>query len=292
MPGEGCGVILFGSFSCVIRGVGKVPYVVKLPVYEGPFELLYDLVRKQEIDIWSVSVTDITAQYLDYLRLMEEFNLEIAGEFLVMAATLLRLKSRMLLPAGSEVAVEEETGEGLFSIHSSEELIRRIMEYRAFKLAANFLQKREAEQQKIFFRSTGEPKIMHVTRQETFFFREGMLEKLVSAMKRIMQSKSTREKEPHIEPVEEYNVHERKNLIIRWLSQRQKAVYLDSMLETRSPAEIISTFIAVLDLTLQKKVIIWQQYNLGPILLEITSSAFEGWQKESGAEKEERETYE
>ena len=119
-----------------------------------------------------------------------------------------------------------------------------------------------------------------------------MLEKLVSAMKRIMQSKSTREKEPHIEPVEEYNVHERKNLIIRWLSQRQKAVYLDSMLETRSPAEIISTFIAVLDLTLQKKVIIWQQYNLGPILLEITSSAFEGWQKESGAEKEERETYE
>ncbi len=268
-------------------------YVVKLPVYEGPFELLYDLVRKQEIDIWSVSVTEITAQYLDYLRLMEEFNLEIAGEFLVMAATLLRLKSRMLLPANSEAAVVEETGEGLFSIHSSEELIRRIIEYRAFKLAANYFQKREEEQQKIFFRSTGDPKIMYVTRQETFFFREGMLEKLVSAMKGIMQRKLTREKEPHIEPMEEYNLLERKNLIIRRLSQRQKAVYLDSMLETRSPAEIVTTFIAVLDLTLQKKVRVWQQYNLGPILIEIIPSAFKVGKKEEGnAGNKERETHE
>ncbi|MGB4213657.1 MAG: segregation/condensation protein A, partial [Dethiobacteria bacterium] len=71
---------------------------IKLPVFEGPFDLLFHLVKKAELDIWSVSIASITEQYLAYLKSMRELNLDIASEFLVMAATLLRLKSKMLLP--------------------------------------------------------------------------------------------------------------------------------------------------------------------------------------------------
>ena len=78
--------------------MNKEAYTIKLPVFEGPFDLLFHLIKKAEVDIWSVSIAEITEQYLEYIRSMQELNLEIASEFLVMAATLLRLKSKMLLP--------------------------------------------------------------------------------------------------------------------------------------------------------------------------------------------------
>ena len=249
-------------------------YVISLPVFEGPFDLLYHLVRSQEIDIWSVSVSDVTGQYLEYLRLMEEFNLEIASEFLVMAATLLRLKSRMLLPPREEES-EEEAGDDIFSIHSSEELIRRILEYRSFKEPAAFLEQRELEQQRIFFRSTGTPKLMRVTRQERMFVEEGMLDKLVAAMQEQLKEKKRRDRAADIKMVEEYRLRDRINLVMRKLRQKKKAIYMDSLLEKHSSGEVVTTFIAVLELARQKKLQFWQQRNFSPILIQLKDSSDE-----------------
>jgi segregation and condensation protein A len=81
-----------------ILALEQAEYRIKLPTFEGPFDLLFHLIKKAEVDIWSISIADITDQYLAYLQSMKELNLDIASEFLVMAATLLRLKSKLLLP--------------------------------------------------------------------------------------------------------------------------------------------------------------------------------------------------
>lgn len=243
-------------------------YIINLPVFEGPFDLLYHLIKKQEIDIWSVSVAEITEQYLDYLQLMEDFNLEIASEFLVMAATLLRLKSKLLLPRQDDS--EEEDADELLSINSSEELIKRILEYRLYKTAVSFLRQREEEQQKIFFRSTNQPKVMHITRQETFVFHENMLELLLKSMEKNLKELKKRTSEPDISLVEEFTLKDRLHFVINKLKEKKEAVYLDTLFDSRKVGEIIITFIAVLELARQKKVSLWQQQNFGPVLIELS----------------------
>ncbi|MFB3922287.1 MAG: ScpA family protein [Terriglobia bacterium] len=106
---------------------------VKLEVYEGPLDLLLDLIRKQQINIYDIPIAKITQQYLDYLRLLEEMNIDVAGEFILMAATLIYIKSRMLLPPDPN-APEEEQGD------PRAELVQRLLEHEQFKNAAQMLQ--------------------------------------------------------------------------------------------------------------------------------------------------------
>lgn len=243
-------------------------YIINLPVFEGPFDLLYHLIQKQEIDIWSVSIADITEQYLDYLRLMEEFNLEIASDFLVMAAALLRLKSKLLLPMQNDV-LEEDAGDELLNINSSEELIKRILEYRSFKKPVIFLQKREEEQQRIFFRSTEQPKVLHITRQESFLFEDDLANILLGVMENNLRKEKARKAIPVINMVEEYLIKDKLVHVLTKLKEKKEAVYLDALLETRDISDIIITFVAVLELCRQKKISVWQQRNFGPVLIEL-----------------------
>src|SRR3989338_5253833 len=115
-------------------------YKVKLEVFEGPLDLLLYLIKKEEIDIYDIPIAKITDQYLEYLELMKLLDLTIAGEFLVMAATLMHIKSRMLLPPDQlEEAGEEEAD-------PRTELVRRLLEYRKFKEAAQDLSQMESHQ--------------------------------------------------------------------------------------------------------------------------------------------------
>ena len=106
---------------------------VKLAMYEGPLDLLLDLIRKQQIDIYDIPIARITQQYLDYLRWLEELNIDVAGEFIFMAATLIYIKSRMLLPADPNAPPEEEED-------PRQELVHRLLEHEQFKNAAQMLQ--------------------------------------------------------------------------------------------------------------------------------------------------------
>ena len=121
---------------------------VQLEVFEGPLDLLLHLIKKNEVSIADIPIATITEQYLSTLELMQGLNLDVAGEFLVMAATLIHIKSRMLLPPGENEDEEEEEGD------PREELIRRLLEYQRFKEAAEEL----ASQSRCFrapFRSSG-----------------------------------------------------------------------------------------------------------------------------------------
>lgn len=110
-------------------------YTIKLPVFEGPLDLLLHLIRENKIDIYDIPIALITHRYLEYLEIMKELNLEIAGEFLVMAATLIHIKSRMLLPVDEDAPVDEED--------PRMELVQRLLEYQAFKEAALTLKEKE-----------------------------------------------------------------------------------------------------------------------------------------------------
>ena len=105
---------------------------VKLEIYEGPLDLLLDLIRKQEINIYDIPIAKITKQYLDYLRVLEEMNIDIAGEFIFMAATLIYIKSRMLLPVDPTAPAEEQED-------PRTELVHRLLEHEQFKNAAQML---------------------------------------------------------------------------------------------------------------------------------------------------------
>jgi segregation and condensation protein A len=121
-------------------------YSIKLPAFEGPLDLLLHLIKENKIDIYDIPIAIITHQYLEYIEIMKELNLDIAGEFLVMAATLIHIKSRMLLPV--EEAAPEEQEDPRF------ELVQRLIEYQAFKEASLALRERETEWSKIFWRET------------------------------------------------------------------------------------------------------------------------------------------
>lgn len=250
-------------------------YIINLPVFEGPFDLLYHLIKKQEIDIWSVSIAEITEQYLDYIQLMEEFNLEVASDFLVMAATLLRLKSKLLLPEKNDY-MEEEAEDVILSINSSEELIRRVLEYREFKEPVCFLRERAEEQQKIFFRSTGRARVLYITRQETLFFHEDLAAIYFNALERKKARVQRENARPAISMVDEYLLKDKLKNILHKLKQKKEAVYLDALFGTRKIGEIIITFVAVLELAHRGKIRLWQQRNFGPILIELFHKNGEG----------------
>src|SRR6266542_5414443 len=112
-------------------------YPVRLDKFEGPLDLLLHLIKKHEVDIYDIPIAQITQQYLAYIDLMQTFNLDVAGEFLVMAATLIHIKSRMLLPMADDEDDEEE------GTDPRQELVRRLLEYQRFKDAADQLERRE-----------------------------------------------------------------------------------------------------------------------------------------------------
>jgi segregation and condensation protein A len=115
------------------------PYKIQLPIYEGPLDLLLDLIRKQEIDIHNIPIAQITQQYLDYLHALEELDIDVSSDFIYMAATLIHIKSRMLLPADPLAGPDEQ-------LDPREELVHRLLEHEKFKNAAQLLyQKQQIE---------------------------------------------------------------------------------------------------------------------------------------------------
>jgi segregation and condensation protein A len=121
------------SQTTVLIADGNAPPLLRLPIYEGPLDLLLDLIRKQKINIYDIPIAQITRQYLEYLRILEKLNIDIAGEFIFMAATLIHIKSRMLLPVDPTAAAEDAED-------PRTDLVQRLLEHENFKNAAQMLQ--------------------------------------------------------------------------------------------------------------------------------------------------------
>ncbi len=240
----------------------ELPYQVRIENFEGPLDLLLHLIKKNEINIYDIPVALIAQQYLDYLSVMKELNLAVAGEFLVMAATLLHIKSRMLLPE-DEAPDEEEDGPD-----PREELVRRLLEYKQFKEAASQLDGQERLWREMFTRETV-PSIE--LESDEALLEDVSLFNLVDALQEML-ARNPGKQMVEIIP-DNMTVRDRMNAIIETL-EGQEAVPFTSLFDISSHRIIvIVTFLALLELIRIRVVRVFQSEIFGAILVSRAFSA-------------------
>jgi len=231
-------------------------YKVKLEVFEGPLDLLLYLIKKEEIDIYDIPIARIAGQYLQYLNLMQLLDLRLAGEFLVMASTLIQLKSKMLLPLEERQPEEEEQED------PRAELVRRLVEYKKFKEVATRLEELEKEQSQIFrHRATSAALAAAGSEEENYF--EASLFDLISAFSKILK---TVPKEEFLQILRDEFTVEKKIHDLLHLLIIKPVIYFSKLFEkTKNKIEIITIFLAVLELIRVKEVVIRQEHPFSEI---------------------------
>ncbi len=237
-------------------------YHVKLELFEGPLDLLLFLVSKSEVEIANISVGQITGQYLEYLDIMRELNIEVAAEYLHMAATLIRLKARELLPPDENAPPEGEEGE----IYNREQLIQQLLEYKKFKEAAGSLRTYEAERIGSFGRgapdhpdSSDEPQAETMVGTVTLF-------DLLAAFREILKRAETQKFE-HIVRVPTARVDDRIERILGLLTDRNEISFDELFSDDLRKIVIVVTFLAMLELVKMQKVILRQEERFGKIMV-------------------------
>ena len=234
-------------------------YRIRLELFEGPLDLLLYLIKRDELNICDIPIMKITQQYLDYLNLMEDLNLDIAGDFLVMAATLMQIKSRMLLPpdpAGLETQEEDPRAE----------LVRRLLEYQAFKEAAERFRELESKQSGVFGRFGSEPEY----KDDDVSFGDVSLFDLLSAFAKVL--KSINEDKPHEILKDEYTVADKIHDIVERLKSETTVKFSRLFRAAKNKLEAITTFLAILELIRLKKVLIVQDEQFGEIEISKNSN--------------------
>jgi segregation and condensation protein A len=225
----------------------------KLPVFEGPLDLLLHLIRENKIDIYDIPIVEITSQYLEYIGLMKELNLEIAGEYLVMAATLIHIKSRTLLPP----AVEEvdEPAEDPRS-----ELVRRLLEYQSYKDTTTHFRKREEIWKNVFNRPLPDKDDFKFEPEPILF--EASAFDLISAFKKLLEKAPEQAVEITRETL---TVSDRINYIVERLEGEDGVRFEDLFEEGFTMMTLIVTFLAVLEIVRLGLVKIYQEKDFGII---------------------------
>ena len=230
-------------------------YKVKLEVFEGPLDILLYLIKKEEVDIYDIPIAKITDQYLEYLELMQLLDLNIAGEFIVMAATLMHIKSKMLLPK------DETSPEELEEQDPRAELVRRLLEYKKFKEAAGELSQM-AVKQKGFFPRLSSGKAPEATPEEEEFF-EASLFDLISAFTKVM--KEIPKEIFHQVMKDEFTVSEKIHDIYHMLVEKPVLYFSELFRNVKNKIEIITIFLALLELIKMKEVVARQAAAFGEI---------------------------
>jgi segregation and condensation protein A len=216
-------------------------YKVQFEVFEGPLDLLLYLIKKEEVDIYEVNLTKLATQFIEYIDLMRQFDLEIAGEFLVMASTLMYIKSRELLPVDQQAVVEaEDEGED-----PRWELIRQLVEYKKFKDAAAQLQTLEERQENVFPRLPGKIEFENTApapKPEVGIF--DLLNAVNSVLKRF-QEKTAGSREIY---EDKWTVSEKIEFVLKILSERGAVKFSELFESAANRAEVVCTFLALLEL--------------------------------------------
>lgn len=225
-------------------------YKLKLDIFEGPLDLLLFLIKKNDIDIYDIPIVQVTDQYLEYIEMMKMLDLEIVGDFLVMAATLLQIKSKMLLPADPEGLKEDE-------IDPRDELVARLQEYRVFKEIAEQLKGKEGERQNFFARQVDEDarKELENDAKEVFF--EASLFDLINAFSAAL-SKFKEDKSYEVSK-EEFTVEQKIHDILHELLNEPRLLLTQIFAKAKSKVEMIVSFMAVLELIRLKEIIVAQK---------------------------------
>jgi segregation and condensation protein A len=231
-------------------------YKVKFEVFEGPLDLLLYLIKKEEVDIYEVNLTRLATQFIEYIETMRLLDLEVAGEFLVMAATLMYIKSRELLPVDQQVQVEPEED----ADDPRWELIRQLVEYKKFKDAAAQLAVLEARQEAIFPRvpTKLEFEMEAPTRNEASVF------DLLNAVNTVLQRFNHRPDQRDIFE-DKWSVSEKIEHLMRAISEQARLKFSELFAGVTSRSEVVVTFLSLLELIRLKQLMAVQSEAFGEI---------------------------
>ncbi len=244
-------------------------YSVKLDMFEGPFDLLYHLIEKNEVDLYDIPIADITGQYLEYLDNLKFFDMEIASEFLVMAATLIHIKSRMLLPKEPALDPEDE-------LDPRQQLIERLIEYKKYKDVTDEFRKREAIYQKRHFRGPSGIKVNEEFELLTLDANAyDLCQVFARAMKRYIALYNEDYDFQRKLQKEGITVADRINYIRKMISTLGGLTFKSLIEGCVSRENIVVTFLALLELIKEREIIIEQTRIFGDITIKPKS--IKGW---------------
>jgi len=229
-------------------------YPIRLLNFDGPLDLLLHLVKKHELNVYDIPISLITQQYLDYLDMMQEMNLDVAGEFLVMAATLIHIKSRELLPRPDPAQEDPEED-------PREALVRRLLEHQRFKAAAELLHEKEIQRSAMWHRPDG--RVAEVVGEAPEPEVEVDLFSLMAAFRQVLERARSRPRV--ILPPEQIPIETRIEQLMGRLSETDAFGFEELFADVQSRAGMIVTFLAVLEMIRLKMIRVYQQGNFGPI---------------------------
>jgi segregation and condensation protein A len=236
---------------------------IKLDIFEGPLDLLLHLIKNAEVDIYDIPIAEITDQYIAYLKAMEELDLEVASEFLVMAATLIEIKSKMLLPRKKNTDDENSADED-----PRKELVEKLVEYKKYKEFAQIL--KEIELGNIMYFK--QPEIIDDIENKEVFFKNITVENLMIAFKKVIdayENRYTTGKEiPQNISFDEYRIEDKMESIKRLILKNKRLSFSQFFNTARSKIEIIVTFLAMLELIKLKLIRAVQYRNFEDITIE------------------------
>ena len=229
-------------------------YRVQLEAFSGPLDLLIHLIKKNEVNIYDIPIALITAQYLEYVELMEELNLDVAGDFIVMAATLIHIKSRMLLPRAdpSQEDADEDPREAL---------VNRLLEYQKYKAAANLLHERETLRAAQWQRP--DERLADIAGEEYETEVEVDLVSLMAAFKAVLDRAKQRPRVPI--PGEQVSIEDRIEQLLARLSETEACGFEELFADATSRQDLIVTFLALLEMIRMKLVRVFQAGMFGAI---------------------------
>jgi len=213
-----------------------IDYAIKLDIFEGPLDLLLYLIKKNEIDIYNIPVALITEQYLQYLNIIKSLNLDLAGEYLVMAATLIHIKSKMLLPVPDEPSDEDSEDDPRF------ELVKQLLEYQSFKEAASDLESRPLLERDVFKR-TAQPEDIEKPETEDDELIEVSIFELIEAFHHLV---SRIDKKELLEiDLEKMSLTDIINDVMERLTREKNLTFDELLGKKKSRRNIVYTFLAI-----------------------------------------------
>lgn len=247
-------------------GGGRLQVNVKLEVFEGPFDLLYHLIEKNEINIYDIPIAKLTDQYLEYLEKMQQANMENISEFLVMAATLIEIKSKLLLPKNKAEEKEE--------IDPREELVKKLVEYKKFKVIAQELDNLQINGLKTLFKEAdiklGDldekeddvSKILNgLSLTDILIAFEGVMKRKEKKVDKVRSGFNSVQKDL-------YTIEEKSEYLLDLLKLFEKVKFQDIFREDADKMEVVVTFLALLELIKVNEVNIYQDKIFGEIVVE------------------------
>ncbi len=241
--------------------VKKQEYEVKLELFEGPLDLLLYLVNKSEVSIVDISVSLVASQYLEYLDLMRNLNIDVASEYLQMAATLIRLKARELLPLQEGEVVDQEEG-----IYNREQLIEQLLEYKKFKEAAESLKVFESEHFGAYGR--GRPEVIETTNEEQEVDLGNIsIFDLLSAFKKVLERVDSGEEPRHLVEVDNCRIDDRIEHVLMMLTDNEEVRFEDLFKGDSRKIVLVVTFMAILELVKMQEIAFRQEQNFGSIFV-------------------------